>query len=209
MTANLRTIVVTLILISFVFLLAAPALIGRAQSGETPPAWGEFVNPDGSVNWSDLTYAGEVTQPAEWMNIEVPGGIQVPLGEATYNRYLTPSGNVLVLPSPATLFMTFLHPQESGFSQNPPEMLGSGAALMAMLAADYINPSDLQALGYVDTADFFQAVIDGQENIWIAPISPAQVRIPTLSCQLKDKGRNHPGCDMESHLTLRRHSSFS
>ncbi len=68
------------------------------------------------------------------MNVEIPGGIQVPLGQAVYNRYLTPSGNVLVLPSPATMFMTFLHAETSGFIANTPEMLSSGQSMLAMLA---------------------------------------------------------------------------
>ncbi len=146
-----------------------PILPAFAQTGESP--WGEFLNPDGSINWANLTYLGETSEPADWMNVDIPGGIQVPLGEATYNRYLTPSGNVLVLPSPATLFMTFLHPDASGYAANTPEMLGSGSTVLAMLAADYIDVQNLQALGYVDPSAFFQAVIEGRENIW-SVVSP-------------------------------------
>src|SRR3990172_2312639 len=150
-------------------ILIYPTLSAFAQEGESP--WGEFLNPDGSINWANLTYLGEVSEPADWMSIEIPGGIRVPLGQATYNRYLTPSGNVLVLPSPATMFMTFLHPEASGFAANPPEMLGSGHSVLAMLAADYIDVEDLQALGYIDPAEFFRAVIEGRENIW-SVVSP-------------------------------------
>lgn len=143
-----------------------PILLAFAQEGDGDDAWGEFLNPDGSINWPNLTYLGETTEQADWMYIELPGGIQVPLGDARYSRYLTPSGNVLVLPSPVTMFMTFLHPEESGFAGNPPENLGSGHEILAALAADYIDLQDLQALGYIDPAEFFQAVIEGRENIW-------------------------------------------
>ncbi len=148
-----------------------PILLAFAQQGDDNGPWGEFLNPDGSINWANLTYLGETAEQADWMNIELPGGIQVPLGEARYSRYITPSGNVLVLPSPATMFMTFLHPEESGYAANPPENLGSGHEIMAALAADYIDLQDLQALGYVDPAEFFRAVIEGRENIW-SVVSP-------------------------------------
>ena len=150
-------------------ILVNPVLKAFADEGDD--AWGEFLNPDGSINWANLTYLGEVSEPADWMMIEIPGGIQVPLGESRYSRYITPSGNVLVLPSPATMFMTFLHPEASGFATNPPEMLSSGSQILAALAADYIDVEDLQALGYIDPADFFRAVIEGRENIW-SVVSP-------------------------------------
>lgn len=164
-------ILLGLICIAVIFTtLANPVLKAFADDGGNE-AWGEFLNPDGSINWASLNYLGEASQPADWMNIEIPGGIQVPLGEARYSRYITPSGNVLVLPSPATMFMTFLHPEESGFNANPPEMLSSGYQILAALAANYTNLEKLKALGYVDPADFFKAVINGRENIW-SVVSP-------------------------------------
>ena len=66
--------------------LLHPLTSGFAQSSSSP--WGEFLNPDGSINWANLTYLGETAEPADWMQVEIPGGIQVPLGQATYNRYL-------------------------------------------------------------------------------------------------------------------------
>jgi hypothetical protein len=64
------------------------------------------------------------------------------------------------------MFMTFMHPQTSGFNANIPEMLTSGSQVLAALTTDYIDLEDLHALGYVDPNEFFQAVIDGRENIW-------------------------------------------
>jgi hypothetical protein len=158
------------ICVAVIFVTLANPLM-KALADEGDEAWGEFLNPDGSINWANLTYLGEASEPADWMSIEIPGGIQMPLGEARYSRYVTPSGNLLVLPSPATMFMTFLHPEASGFATNTPEMLSSGHQILAALAADYIDVEDLQALGYVDPAEFFQAVIDGRENIW-SVVSP-------------------------------------
>ena len=162
-----------IILCSIIFVLVFnPSLRASADGDPGPSPWGEILNPDGSVNWANLTYLGDVSQPADWMHVELSGGIQVPLGDTHYGRYLTPSGNVLVLPSPATMLMTFLHPQESGFAANTPKTLGSGQEILAALATDYIDAADLRKLGYVDPADFFRAVIAGRENLWSA-VSPS------------------------------------
>ena len=138
----------SLICLALIFaFLGNPVLKALAGDDGGDKAWGEFLNPDGSINWANLTYLGDVSKPADWMNIEIPGGIQMPLGEAHYSRYITPSGNLLVLPSPATMFMTFMHPDASGFAANTPEMLSSGNQMLAALAANYIDVKDLQALG--------------------------------------------------------------
>ena len=160
-------------------LLVQPFNSVLAQDGGSP--WGEFLNPDGSIDWANLTYLGETSEPADWMNVDIPGGLQVPLGEAVYNRYLTPSGNVLVLPSPATMFMTFLHAEAAGFLANTPEMLSSGQSMLAMLASDYVDMQDLHALGYVDPLDFFQAVIEGRENIWSVVMPTFLIELTRMS----------------------------
>ena len=43
--------------------LIAPAL---AQDGDGESPWGEFLNPDGSINWSSLTYLGETSEEQDW-----------------------------------------------------------------------------------------------------------------------------------------------
>ncbi|MBE0411364.1 MAG: hypothetical protein IBX69_16700 [Anaerolineales bacterium] len=166
-----RIINILIVLSLVVAMLPTPAQEAFAQDDDGQSAWGEFLNPDGSINWNNLTYLGEVSEPVDWMNIDIPGGIQIPLGKARYNRYITPSGNVLVLPSPATMFMSFLKPGESGLEANPPHMLSNGHSILSMLATDYIDFDQLQELGYVSPAEFFQAVIDGQVNIW-SVVSP-------------------------------------
>ena len=62
------------------------------------------------------------------MDITLPGGMVVDL-DATYHRYQTPSGNIVVLPSPVTLFFMALHPEESGLT-NAQSMLGNGASIL-------------------------------------------------------------------------------
>src|SRR5512138_94402 len=87
-----------------------------AQS-ENPPvdsggAWSEVVNADGSINYSNLTDGGVVTQPADWMpNIPLVGQV-----DAEYHVYYTPSGNTILMPTATTLFFMSANPSESGFN---------------------------------------------------------------------------------------------
>jgi len=55
-TTRIGLVLITVTVI-FVFLLN-PVLKALADDGED--AWGEFINPDGSINWANLTYLGEV-----------------------------------------------------------------------------------------------------------------------------------------------------
>lgn len=151
-----------LLIFSLGLLMTAWPTRGRAQDSDVD--WGEFLNPDGSVNWNNLTLVGETTEPADWMNANL-GGIEIPLGDATYNQYVTPSGQLLVLPSPATLLMSYLDPVESGLASNPPSVLQNLPATLALLANGYYDPTTLPPQ-YVNPQDFFQAVINGQENIF-------------------------------------------
>ena len=150
-----------LLIFSLGLLMTAWPTRGRAQDGVE---WGEILNPDGSVNWNNLTLVGETTEPADWMNANL-GGIEIPLGNATYNQYVTPSGQLLVLPSPTTLLMSYLDPVGSGLANNPPSVLQNIPATLALLANGYYDPTTLPPQ-YVNPQDFFQAVINGQENIF-------------------------------------------
>lgn len=154
-----------LLVISFFVILVLPSQLARSDEGDTP--WGDFLNPDGSIAWDQLADLGAVSEPADWMQITLPGGLVIDL-EATYHRYQTPTGNIIVLPSPATLFFMALHPVESGLS-NAYSMLGNGASILAMLVGPSLTSDQLAQMvsqGYTDPAEFFQAVIDGQEDIW-------------------------------------------
>jgi hypothetical protein len=137
-----------------------------AKAGSSSP-WGEILNPDGTIKWSSLKDLGTTSQPASWMDLTLPGGIALNL-DATYHRFQTPSGNILVLPSPATLFFMAQHPKESGLI-GASSMLGDGAAILSMLLSPSLSAAQLAQIaskGFVDPKQFFQAVIDGKENIW-------------------------------------------
>ena len=153
-----------LFLIAFLAFLVAPVAAVRADSGSP---WSEILNPDGTIQWSKLVDLGNTSQPATWMDVTLPGGMVVHQN-ATFHRYQTPSGNVLVLPDPVTLFFMAIHPQESGLN-NAQSMLGDGASILILLIGNSLSPeqkAQLASLGYVDPRQFFQAVIDGKENIW-------------------------------------------
>lgn len=75
------------------------------------------------------------------MDITLPGGLVIDL-DATYHRYQTPTGNIVVLPSPATLFFMALHPVESGLT-DAESMLGNGASILAMLVGPSLTSDQL------------------------------------------------------------------
>ena len=61
-----------------------------------------------------------------------------------------------------------LHPNESGLN-NAQSMLGDGASILFRLLGPSLTTDQLATLiakGYTDPKAFFQAVIDGRENIW-------------------------------------------
>jgi hypothetical protein len=153
-----------LILITLIAFLIAPVATVQADDGSP---WSEILNPDGTIQWSNLMDLGVSSDPASWMDITLPGGMVVHQ-DATFHRYQTPSGNVLVLPSPVTLFFMALHPEESGLT-NAESMLGNGVSILMLLIGNSLTPEQLAELasqGYTDPSQFFQAVIDGKENIW-------------------------------------------
>ena len=130
-----------LFLIAFLAFLVAPFAAVRADPGSP---WSEILNPDGTIQWSKLTDLGTTSQPAAWMDVTLPGGMVVHQN-ATFHRYQTPSGNVLVLPDPVTLFFMAQHPQESGLN-NAQSMLGNGASILMMLIGGSLTPDQLAQL---------------------------------------------------------------
>ena len=153
-----------LILLSFLVLFVPPL---QTVQADDPSPWGEFLNPDGSIQWDKLVDLGVSSQEAGWMDVTLPGGVVIQQ-QATFHRYQTPSGNVLVLPEPVTLFFMALHPAESGLT-GAESMLGNGASILTLLVGGALTPDQLAQLvskGYTDPMQFFQAVIDGREDIW-------------------------------------------
>jgi len=131
--------------------------------GEQPPktgSWGEVVDDSGNIRYDNLTDLGVIHVDASWMP-------SVPFidGQATYHRYLTPSGNIVVMPSASTLFFMAASPDQSGFSQAN-SALGNGIGALETMLAGYLTPKDLASMGYTDPDQFFQDVVNGQADIW-------------------------------------------
>ncbi len=181
-----------LILTFFIIVIVSPAF---AQDGDGP--WGEVVDADGNILYDNLTDLGETHEAVDWMPA-------VPFidGQATYHEYLTPSGNLVVLPSASTLFFMAMNSEASGLNQAD-SSLGNGLGVLETMLAGYLSPSDLAAHGYTDSADFFQAVIDGEANIWtIGGLSTIHFMTNLLSGSLADQNLytmillyEHGGCD--------------
>jgi hypothetical protein len=168
-----------LLIITLLILLSSfmPAAIAQ---GTTPPvdpnsAWGEVVNPDGSINYANLTDGGVVNQPADWMpNIPLIGSIP-----AEYHVYYTPSGNSIVMPTASTLFFMAANANASGFLAAASTLGTSG---ISMVESDNGNVVGFASLGAffgalvgnqniglptgTNTTDFFNDVLSGQANIW-------------------------------------------
>jgi len=157
MKKRYKLLFLVLILSSFLVNLASYA---RADQQQQENPWAEVVDANGNILYTNLTDLGEVHIAADWMP-------DIPFinGEATYHEYLTPSGNVVLMPSASTLFFMAANPGASGFNQANSE-LGNGIGALETMLAGYLTPADLQRMGYTNSDEFFQAVIDGHENIW-------------------------------------------
>ncbi len=147
---------ISLLLLAFVMLVFNLTFSAFAQDGGG--VWGEVVNPDGSINYANLTDGGFVSQPADWMP-NIPGFGQM---EAEYHVYTTPSGNTVVMPTNTTLFFMALNPSASGYDAAAGQ-LGTGQALMIEMFAGAFpeNP-----LAQSDPQSFFQSIVNGQTDIW-------------------------------------------
>ncbi len=130
----MKRLVLILAVILFAIIFSRP----ETAFADDPSPWAEILNPDGTIQWENLTDLGNTTEAADWMAITLPGGVVIQ-PDATYHRYQTPSGNVLVLPSPATLFFMALNPQESGLS-GAESMLGNGAAIAVPAGWTFAQP---------------------------------------------------------------------
>ena len=157
MKTRYKLLFLVLILSSFLVNLFTFAKANQAYQ-ENP--WGEVIDANGNILYSNLIDLGEIQVQSSWMP-------NVPFidGQATYHRYLTPSGNVVVMPSASTLFFMAIHPNDSGLNQAN-SSLGNGLGVFETLLAGYVTPADLARLGYSSSDDFYQAVIDGKTNIF-------------------------------------------
>ena len=158
--------IATMLLVVLLLVLFSPVASVSAQDGDDS-VWGEVLNPDGSINYDNLTDGGIVTESADWMpDIPLIGPV-----EAVYHIYETPSGNLVQLPSATTLFFMALNPQASGMT-DVSSSLFSGAGTMlstAGIISAMLNGSgsiDFSGTDYVNSEQFADAVIAGDADIW-------------------------------------------
>ena len=97
-----------------IFLLASFAFPVAADDGDGS-LWGEVLNADGTIRYDNLTDQGVQTESADWMPSIDLGFTSVDM-QAEYHVYETPSGNIVQLPTAATLF--FYGAQPSGIGTN-------------------------------------------------------------------------------------------
>lgn len=165
-----------LILLVFVGLLALPAsVLAQSQNPPVDPnsAWGEVVDSNGNIRYSNLTDLGSIQKSASWM----PGIPGIGNLQASYHEYQTPSGNIVVMPTATTLFFMALNPQASGMA-GASSQLGLGAAgtleaagIVKGMLQGYIDPTTLanamSTKGYVDQSQFFSDVINNDpQELW-------------------------------------------
>lgn len=181
----------SLLITALVVLLSSLIPAAYAQ-GTTPPvdpnsSWGEVVNPDGSINYANLTDGGVVNQPADWMpSIPLIGSIP-----AEYHVFYTPNGNSVVMPTASTLFFMALNPQESGYlaaastmgtnvptvGVNAPNGIAGVGAVLASLLGNAGGSEMMSAINQAGfngpnaAENFFHSVANGQTDIW--SINPA------------------------------------
>jgi hypothetical protein len=155
--------------LALVLLLAAlliPFQIARAQDSNP---WDEVVNPDGSLR-DDLVDLGEIDVDADWMDMQLPLNLIIDL-DANYHRYQTQDGDIILLPSPTTLFFMAMHPHESGLVEAESQIGVGGAIgieLLGGLVGDSINWDKVfqQNPQYTTPDDFWGDVISGNQNIF-------------------------------------------
>ncbi len=133
----------------------------QAQEGDPPvdpsSAWGEVVNPDGSINYNNLTDGGIVTESVDWMpSVPLIGDIS-----AEYHVYTTPNGNTIVLPNTTTMFFMMLNPSDSGLTAANANYGNALAGLTALLTGAGTFPSD-----GVEASQFADSLIAGETDIW-------------------------------------------
>ena len=169
----------SVMIVALVLLLSSLLPPAFAQ-GENPPvdpngAWAEVVNPDGSINYDNLSDGGVVDQPADWMpNIPLVGSIP-----AEYHVYYTPSGNSIVMPTASTLFFMAANANKSGLLTAASTLGTSGLSTVssdngnvvgfASLGAFFgalVGNQDIGLPTGTNAADFFNQVISGEANIW-------------------------------------------
>ena len=165
-TRAFQNVFLALLLVVTLFGNVAPVF---AQDDDDSP-WSEVVDENGHLRYDNLTDLGETVEDAEWMDVPLPFGMELDL-DANYHRYQTADGDIVVLPTPLTVMMMAMNPVESGLAGAQSQLgLGGfvGAEFLGALLGDHI---DWDRLGqsnpaYTEPENFWNAVINGQENVW-------------------------------------------
>ncbi len=189
---KMKTIKISYIFLSI--LLAMGLLIPNTQpaqaQAETPNPWSEVLGADGSIQFDNLTDLGTVNvEDLAWMNTDqfnlpfMPIDIQF---TASFHRYLTPSGNIVVLPDAPTMLFMMLNPDDSGLSQmlagmgtNPitGDLISMSGHTYQDLLAGYVDWSQFAGTEFELPVDFFDALTNGDPDnwSWIINMTPDEV----------------------------------
>ena len=165
-------IVTILTLLLVIASAVLPIIPAAAEGGEETSPWGEVFDEYGHLLPS-VVDLGEVEVEASWMDIGIPGVLEI---NPTFHEYVTASGNTLLVPSASTLFFMGLAPVESGLVetyaslQNGQGMAITGASLLVHLMNQTLSGRQLLAaigeFGYTEPNLFADELISGKENIW-------------------------------------------
>jgi hypothetical protein len=158
------------ILTSFLFVAILLVVIvpGAAFAQDQDP-WAEVFDANGNLV-PGIIDLGVTTDHPDWMNVDLPFNQSLSL-EANYHRFQTESGNIVVLPSASTLFFMAMNPQESGLAGSMGMMENGYGSLINFLGSVAGNSIDWNRLQqehpeYQQPGDFWNAVLNGQENVW-------------------------------------------
>jgi hypothetical protein len=131
--------------------------------------WSEVFDEEGNIR-SDLVDLGEISEQVDWMSVDLPFGQSLTL-DATYHRYETVSGNIVVMPSASTLFFMALNLVESGLADSygmSSNGYGSIINTLGMMVGDNLNWDQVFAdhPEYSSPDQFWSDVINGKQDVW-------------------------------------------
>ena len=151
------------ILIVLVAVVALAPAATLADGGIDP---GEVWLPDGTIQWENLTFTGLVTEPID--------GIAL-LPEAVFEQYLTPSGDIVLVPSPITLMAMYAYPDQFGALQGGygiQNLVGAGYGqllhqILGGAAAEVDSAEFMDYMSsYENEADFYRDLLSFQGPAW-------------------------------------------
>ena len=153
------------LLVAVLFVAVIP--VAAQEGGDS--LWGEVLNPDGSINYDNLTDQGVQSESVDWIPSVSIFGNEIG-GQAEYHIYETPDGTVVQLPTATTLFFMALDPTGSGMDgASAAHLTGAGTILSipgvvsAMLEGANI---DFSGMEYVNADQYADALIAGDTDVW-------------------------------------------